>query len=132
MKQRTKWVAGALILVMALLVSVTVAATPTAGDQTAFTKVEGIVKDLETGKVLKNVLVQFEGCKNAAMTNESGKFFLNEVPVGSCCMKVSKRGYQALKTDIEINEEGANQLTVQIQAVKEPEVKPTAGVSQKG
>ena len=132
MKQRTNWVAGALILVMALLASVTVAATPTVDDKTTFTKIEGVVKDLETGKVLKNVLVRVEGCKNAAMTNDSGKFFLNEVPVGTCCMKVSKRGYQDLKTDIEVTGEGKNKLTVQLQAEKKAEVQPSAGVTQKG
>ena len=55
MKQQTKWVAGALIMTMILLASVTVAATPTAGDQTTLTKIEGVVKDLETGKVLKRL-----------------------------------------------------------------------------
>jgi hypothetical protein len=129
MKHNTKWMAGA-ILVIALMASVSMGAMPAANDQT-FAKIEGVVKDLETGKALTNVLVCVEGCKKSAMTNDSGKFFLDEVPVGTCCMKVSKRGYQVLQANIDVKDGTKNEFKVQLKAETKAEVKPTAGITQK-
>ncbi|MBN1782167.1 carboxypeptidase-like regulatory domain-containing protein [bacterium] len=57
-------------------------------------RIEGVVKDVETGKPIKNAVICVEGCKVGAMTNERGKFFLKNVPCGSCTLKVSKAGYE--------------------------------------
>lgn len=78
-------------------------------------KVEGTVVDLESGKALANALICIEGCRKAAMTNQYGKFYLEEVPVGPCCMKVSKRGYQKVKSDIDVLDGQSTKITVKLQ-----------------
>jgi len=77
--------------------------------------VEGTIVDLESGKALTNVLVRIEGCKKAAMTNQYGGFFLEEVPTGVCCMKVSKRGYQKVQNDIIIQDGALTKFTIKLQ-----------------
>ena len=97
-------------------------------------KVEGTILDLETGKALTNALVCIEGCKNAAMTNQYGRFFLEDVPTGICCMKVSKRGYQKVKSDIIIQDGELTKITVKLQTEENAVAKPPeqSYVVQKG
>jgi len=56
-------------------------------------RVDGVVKDID-GKPIKNAIICVEGCKSGAMTNARGKFFLRNVPCGTCTLKVSKSGYE--------------------------------------
>lgn len=97
-------------------------------------KVEGTVVDLESGKALTNVLVCIEGCKRAAMTNQYGKFYLDDVPTGICCMKVTKRGYQKVKNDVIIQDGELTKISVKLQSeenavIKQPE---SSHIVQKG
>ena len=96
--------------------------------------VEGTIVDLESGQALTNVLVCIEGCKKAAMTNQYGRFFLDEVPTGICCMKVSKRGYQKVKSDIIIQDGELTKITVKLQTEENAVAKPPeqSHVVQKG
>lgn len=128
MKLNKRSFAGMIILACLTLTTLGFAATPEV-EEVITTKVEGIVKDLDTGKVLKNALVCIKGCKNSAMTNATGKFYLEEVPVGTCCMRITKRGYQTLQSDIEIKEGKKLSLKVNLEQVKKAEVKPVAGIS---
>ncbi len=96
--------------------------------------VEGTVVDFESGKALTNVLVFIEGCKKAAMTNQYGKFYLEEVPTGICAMKVSKRGYQKVKNDVIIQDGELTKITVKLQAEINAATKtpPSSQIVQKG
>lgn len=128
MKVSKKLIVGMMVLTLCLISSTVMAAEPETED-VIYTKVEGTVKDLDSGKVLKNCLVCIKGCKKSAMTNSTGKFYLEDVPVGTCCMRITKRGYQTLQSDIEIAEDKRISLKVNLEQVKKAEVKPTAGIS---
>ena len=93
-----------------------------------YAKVEGVVKDLDSGKVIKNALITVEGCKKSAMTNSAGKFYL-DIPAGTANMQITKRGYQTLQSEISLTTEKKTSLKISLEAEKKAEVKPVAGIS---
>jgi uncharacterized membrane protein len=118
-------------IVVVLMGSTVFAATPgnaAATNPAATVKVEGVVKDLDTGKVIKNALITVEGSQKSAMTNSAGKFYL-DVPAGTAEMQIIKRGYQTLKSEVEISGGKKNSLKVSLEPEKKAEVKPVAGIT---
>lgn len=132
MRKSTHTIAGAVIIIVCLMGSVVFAATPgnAASTEAVVTaKVEGVVKDLDSGKVIKNALVTVTGCKKSAMTNSAGKFYLEDVPANSTNLQVTKRGYQTLHGEIELTGEKKLSLKIKLEAEKKAEVKPVAGIT---
>jgi hypothetical protein len=66
-------------------------------------RVEGVVRDID-GKPVQNALIYIEGCKIGAMTNECGKFFLKNVPCGSCTLKVQKTGFELFQNVLTVQD----------------------------
>ncbi len=77
-------------------------------------RVDGIVKDLNTGKPIKNAVICIEGCKTGAMTNDRGKFFMREVPCGSCTLKVAKAGYTVVENAVVVKDGERTLITVKL------------------
>ena len=108
----------ALVLTALMLVGLPLALS-FGGDVKNLGNLEGVIKDVETGKPLQNVYVSVDGCNTAAMTNDSGKFFINEIPAGECVIKVSKKGYNAFEGTITVEKKNRNTLTIKL--TKQPE-----------
>jgi len=70
-------------------------------------KIEGVVKDSETGEPLPGVNVIIEGTTIGAATNISGYYYIINVPVGTYTVKASMMGYhtkavQSVKVSIDL------------------------------
>ena len=86
----------------------------------AFGKLEGVIKDAKTGAVIQDVYVSVDGCLNAAMSNESGKIFIKDVPSGTCLVKVAKKGYKPVELNVEVNKDKTANITVQMKKAPKP------------
>jgi hypothetical protein len=84
-------------------------------------KLEGVIKDVETGKPIQNVYVSVDGCGTAAMTNDSGKFFLTEIPAGDCVVKIYKKGYRIHQDSVSIKKDKTHYVTVELKKQPVPE-----------
>jgi hypothetical protein len=71
-------------------------------EKPSFGKVEGVVRDAATGQVSENVYVCVEGCKKASMTNDAGKYFLMDVPSGTCMLKAVKKGFESVRVEVTV------------------------------
>ncbi|HEX9935171.1 MAG TPA: carboxypeptidase regulatory-like domain-containing protein [bacterium] len=110
-------------LIVAVFLAAIAAIAPlivSAGSANEYGKLEGVVKDSETGKPIQNVYVYVDGCPTAAMTNSSGKFFLNDVPTGSCTLKVGKNGYYPFENGVTVEKRRTGTLTIKLQRQPEP------------
>jgi hypothetical protein len=96
---------------------------PTANTSIAapsFGKLEGVIKDAKTGSVIQDVYVSVDGCLNAAMSNESGKIFIKDVPSGTCLVKVVKKGYKPVELNVEVSKDKTAAITVQMKKAPKP------------
>jgi hypothetical protein len=85
-----------------------------------FGKLEGVIKDAKTGSAIQDVYVSVDGCMNAAMSNESGKIFIKDVPSGTCLVKVAKKGYKPVEISVEVNKDKTAAITVQLKKAPKP------------
>jgi hypothetical protein len=86
----------------------------------AFGKLEGVIKDAKTGSVIQDVYVSVDGCLNAAMSNESGKIFIKDVPSGTCLVKLVKKGYKPIELNVEVNKDKTANFTAQMKKAPKP------------
>lgn len=87
-------------------------------EKPSFGKVEGVVRDAATGQVIENVYVCVEGCKKASMTNDAGKYFLMDVPSGTCVLKAVKKGYESVRVEVTITKNRT--ATFKVEMKKQP------------
>ncbi|HPR31060.1 MAG TPA: carboxypeptidase-like regulatory domain-containing protein [Prolixibacteraceae bacterium] len=64
----------------------------------------GIVRDVETGKVLQGADIFIKGLNTGTLSNEAGEFFLFLLP-GTYEMTVSSKGYQTRDIMLELTED---------------------------
>ena len=133
MRNANHRIAGTIIMAVCLIAftSSLFAAQPesNADAGAACCKIEGVVKDLETGNIVKNALITVEGHNKSAMTNSAGKFYLENVPTGSRVMKVTKRGYQTLQSNVDLNGGKKISVKVSLEGEKKAEIRPEAGIT---
>jgi hypothetical protein len=91
-----------------------VSGAPTSVASPSFGKLEGVIKDAKTGSAIQDVYVSVDGCLNAAMSNESGKIFIKDVPSGTCLVKVAKKGYKPVEISVEVNKDKTAAIAVQL------------------
>jgi hypothetical protein len=100
---------AAMILVAVPLVS------GIAGNTAAIGHLVGVIKDAETGKPIQNVYISVDNCATAAMTSETGRFYLNEIPAGPCTYKVCKRGYKPIEGTFTIENKRTGKLSIDLE-----------------
>ncbi len=122
MKTMVKRTALALATLILVVLPLTISF---AGDVKNIGNLEGVIKDVETGKPLQNVYVSVDGCNTAAMTNDSGKFFINEIPTGERAIKVLKKGYNAFEGTITVVKKNRNTVTIKLSKQQERQVAKT-------
>jgi flavoprotein len=81
-------------------------------------KIEGVILCEKTGKPIQNAYVCVEGCLNAAMTNERGMFTLKCVPTGTCKVKVTKKGFEAIVQEVQIQKNKNLHLEISMKEVQ--------------
>jgi hypothetical protein len=86
----------------------------------AFGKLEGVIKDAKTGSVIQDVYVSVDGCLNAAMSNESGKIFIKDVPSGTCLVKIVKKGYKPVELNVEVGKDKTANFSAQMKKAPKP------------
>lgn len=69
-----------------------------AGAEPEVSRLQGIVRDLESGAPLEGALVSLEGAPGNALTDGAGRFVLSSVPPGARQLEVSLLGYST-RTD---------------------------------
>jgi hypothetical protein len=77
-------------------------------------KIEGVVRD-QQGKPITNAVISVQGCKTGAMTNSLGKFYLRQVPCGSCTLKVMKAGYESSENVLVVKENARSTIKIVLQ-----------------
>jgi hypothetical protein len=88
-------------------------------------KLTGVIKDSQTGKPIQNVYISVENCPTAAMTSESGRFYLNEIPAGMCKYKISRRGYKPIEGSFTVENKKTGTLSIELE--KQPVPVQAAG-----
>jgi hypothetical protein len=117
--------AAAAVLCLGLLAAAPMAWSDTPETGTAIRdidpgRIEGVVKDAATGQIIRDAYVYVEGCKQAAMTNDAGKFYLDKVPAGNGVLKASRKGYKPIELQVQIEHKKTSSYTVQLKAVPKP------------
>lgn len=78
-------------------------------------KISGTVKDADTGEELYGVNVMLNGTNLGAATDENGKFFIINVPIGTYEVKASMIGYNAQTfTDVIVSADRVTKLDFQL------------------
>jgi hypothetical protein len=118
-------VIGVLCLCLGLLAAAPMAWSDTPETGTAIRdidpgRIEGVVKDAATGQIIRDAYVYVEGSKQAAMTNDAGKFYLEKVPAGNGVLKASRKGYKPIELQVQIEHKKTSNYTVQLKAVPKP------------
>ena len=75
----------------------------------------GHVLDAHTGEHLPFVNVQIKGTTIGCLTDESGHYFLKNLPVGKQTVVFSMMGYETLEREIIIRADTTLELKVQIE-----------------
>lgn len=65
--------------------------------------IKGIVKDAETGVVLKGASIKIHGTTTGCISNEKGEFLIEKIPNGEIEIKASYTGYQTERSFIILN-----------------------------
>ena len=119
--QLSKTVAVVLIVILALGSAATFANNKKGEPETvevisikATGKIDGIVRD-QQGQPIKNAVISVVGSKSGAMTNERGKFYLREVPSGSCTLKVTKAGFEPSENVLMVKENARANIKIVMQ-----------------
>ncbi len=97
-------------------------------------KIKGIVKDIENDEPLIGVNVLIVGTSKGTITDTSGKFSINNIPVGSYTLEFRYIGYKTLRiTDIIVKPARTTYITVKMQTnpLQLEEVKVTPQYFQK-
>ena len=117
---KTAVVLGVALLIAAPIILADTPATSTASHEKAIGKIEGVVKDARTGEIIQDAYVYVEGCTQAAMTNNAGKFYLNQVPCGNGVLKATRKGYKPIELQVEVeSKKTANYIVNMKQAPKQ-------------
>ncbi|HUU27147.1 MAG TPA: TonB-dependent receptor [archaeon] len=90
---------------LALLIFSTAALAQTTG------KIEGTVRDQDTGSPMAGVQVNIEGTRLGNVTNEDGYYFILNVPVGLMTVKFSFTGYKPVSV-VDARVSAGNTITV--------------------
>ncbi|HEY6437104.1 MAG TPA: TonB-dependent receptor, partial [Ignavibacteriaceae bacterium] len=81
-------------------------------------KITGTIKDAETGEMLYGVNVILKGTNLGAATDENGKYFILNVPVGTYEVRASMIGYNSQTfVDVMVSADRVTQLDFQISQV---------------
>jgi hypothetical protein len=86
----------------------------------SFGKIEAVIKDARTGAVIQDAYVSVEGCLNAAMSNESGKIFIKEVPAGTCSVTAVRKGYKPVEVQVQVNKDKTTTFSVEMKKAPKP------------
>ena len=77
-------------------------------------KIDGVIRD-QHGVPIKNAVISVVGSKTGAMSNERGKFYLREIPSGSCTLKITKAGFEPSEDVIMVKENSRANVKIVMQ-----------------
>lgn len=90
-------------------------------------RIEGVIRDLNSGEPLKGALVSIQGVRANQLTDAGGHFLLTDIPAGSRRLEVSLLGY-ATRTD-SVDVPPGSLLTLDVGLTVEPIRLPPITVS---
>jgi hypothetical protein len=95
--------------VLCLMAAVLLSAGAALAQTTA--KIEGVVRDSDTGSPLSGVQVTIKGTRLGNVTNEDGYYFILNVPVGLRTVQIAFTGYEPLSV-VDVRAAAGNTITV--------------------
>jgi len=70
--------------------------------QSSSGKMEGVVRDKETGEILVGAYITIDSENLKCITDEKGKFSFQRIPEGTCSVSVSFLGYDHLTKNVTV------------------------------
>lgn len=102
---------SAVLISLAVLIAATSAATRSA-PVAASGSLSGKVVDASTGSPLNAASVSVKGTALRGSSDGNGIFFIDEVPVGSAVLEVSRVGYKTRELSVAVTADDATQWTI--------------------
>lgn len=106
---------GAAPLAVAALAAAVLAALPTAAAAQETGRVQGVVRDAETGEPLSAVQVRVEGLERRTASDEGGRFVLAGLPAGVRSVVVERIGLRTERREVRVPAGGSVALEVSMQ-----------------